>query len=150
MLEQITYWRAMALNLLFALQALFIGTTSWDFYLTLISQSARSHIFASLPIDIVGFIIFPWIIGIFILSITLVVFMFNKEYRFTAEWINFEYIGMLVLYSVLFVLSIFTPIIPVPIVLNYLVNIVWLWILICIRRSVRRNLIAEIDADVAK
>ena len=70
------------------------------------------------------FVIMPWIIGIFILMIMLIVFMMSENHRSTIR-VDFEHIGMMIVYFVLFLLAVFNPIISWTIALNYLVNIAW-------------------------
>src|ERR1017187_10544158 len=103
------FWKTLSLNMLFANQALFIASTAWDFFLTVVvSNSARSMIFSALPFGISVFIIVPWLVGIFILTGSLIIFALHKDYGPPVYKINFEYGGIMILYIVLFLLSMFT------------------------------------------
>lgn len=129
------------MNMLFVYQALFVGTTAWDFFLTVVvGGSIRSQIFSILPATTSFLIIVPWLIGIFLLALMLLIYLNNKDYSPPTYKVNFEYIGMMIIYVVLFLLSIFTPSIPWILVFNYLVNIVWIWSLIRFRRFIQIGL----------
>ena len=126
--------------MLFAFQALFVGTTAWDFFLTVIVQeSVRSHIFLMLPAGLSIFIIAPWLIGLFILTGSLIVFAFHKDFGPPMGKINFEYGGIMIVYVILFILSVFNPAVSWPFMLNYLINIIWAWSLICFRLAAQRG-----------
>lgn len=122
------------------MQALFIGTVAWDFFLTILTQSIRSHIFTGMPAAVSMMIIIPWILGIFILLAMLLIFMINKDTDPLISNKNFEYGGMALVYIILFFIGLFNPLIPWPIVLNYLLNIVWAGSLICFRIAILRGL----------
>lgn len=138
MKEKYTYWKRVAFNMLFTYQALFLGTTSWDFFLTVIVQSHRSLIFSSLGAASM-FLIFPWIIGLFVLTFMLLIYMVDEEKQLMVTKWNFDYIGMIILYIIMFLLALFNPIVAWPIMLNYLINIAWAGSLLYFRLALRRS-----------
>jgi hypothetical protein len=139
MKEKYTYWKRVAFNMLFTCQALFLGTTAWDFFLTVIVQSHRSLVFTGIGASLSTFIILPWIIGIFVLMFMLLLYMANEDKQLMITRWNFDYIGMIILYVIMFVLALTNPVVAWPILLNYLINIAWAGSLIYFRLAVRHN-----------
>ena len=126
--------------MLFTYQVLFIGTTAWDFFMTVVvSNSLRSLIFSELPSGMSVFIIAPWLLGLFILTATILAFIFKNEFGPPITPINFEYGGIMIVYIILFILSLFNPAVSWPLVVNYLINIVWAGTLICFRLALQRG-----------
>jgi hypothetical protein len=137
MTDQHTYWKNLSLNMLCLFQGLFLASTTWDFFLTVVVHSHRALVFAGLSTGTAAFIILPWITGIFIMAAMLVAFMISKEKSVMSTRINFEYGGMICVYLVLFFMAMFNPVVAWPIVMNYLVNAVWAASLIYYKIAIR-------------
>ena len=121
-------------------QGLFLASTTWDFFLTVVVQSHRALVFAGLSAGTSAFIILPWIVGIFIVAAMLVFFMISKEKAVLSTRINFEYIGMALVYAALFFIAIFNPMVAWPVVVNYIVNVVWAVSLVYFRTAIRQGM----------
>lgn len=141
--EKDTYWKSLCLNLLFAFQALFLASTTWDFFLTVIvANSHRALIFSQLGIFTTGIIVIPWLVLIFVLSAMLLVFLYKKDKNQPelATGVHYGYFILSLLYLIFFFLGIFNPVVAWPIVLNYIVNFVWSIVLIFFRIRVKDSL----------
>ena len=142
MRTQIKYWKTLALNMLTAGQALFVVNTVWDFFLTVVvPNSIRSHIFANISSVASVFIVLPWLLGIFALTILLFGSLVNGQSELITHRINVEYGAMMLVYIALFGVACFNPAIAWPIMLNYVVNIVWACTLICFRRAIQDGIV---------
>ena len=142
MRTQIKYWKTLALNMLTASQSLFVVNTVWDFFMTVVvPNSVRSHIFANISATASIFIILPWLIGIFALTILLFGSLVNGENELIKHKINIEYGAIMIVYIALFIVSCFNPVMVWPIMLNYVVNIVWACTLICFRRAIQDGVV---------
>jgi hypothetical protein len=138
MKTEINYWKDLSLNMFLASQGLFICTTVWDFFMTvIIPNSVRSHIFSGISTTLSMILIVSWLLGIFILTGILFTFLLRDEYKPMPVTINIEYSGIILLYSVLGIISLFNPIIVWPVILNYVVNILWAFTLIYFRRAIQ-------------
>ena len=135
MTKQFYYWRTLALNMLFAFQGLFIASSAVDFFLTVLINSNRSQIFSGLPV-VASMVIAPWIIGLFISSIMLIMFIHNKDSKTNINGLHMEYGFMILLYASLFVLSLFNPLIAWPVMANYLIHLGWACSIIYFRNAV--------------
>lgn len=117
------FWKKLAINMHLVSQFLFVLSTIWDFFLTVIIHSVRSGIFDMVPSWAI-FIIGPWIIMIFILSFLLIVSIVTED-RPVVKHDTYGYVVMIIIYAILFLLSLFNPLISWPLLLNYLVSILW-------------------------
>lgn len=141
MKNEISYWKALAQNMFLIIQGLFIATVIWDFFLTVIVPgSTRSHIFYGLSLPISIGIISIWIIGIFLMTGIFFTFILRENYTLFPRTINIEYIGIILFYTLLCVISFFNPVIVWPIILNYTINIIWAVSIICFKNSIQYGL----------
>lgn len=127
--------------MLFVLQCLFLANITWDFFLTVVvSSSHRALVFSGLSAGTTMFLIVPWIIGILVLATMLLVYMKKQEEGTNPLTIrvHFDYGLLMLLYVALIVFALINPAVAWPIVLNYLVNIVWAGALIYFRYRVMR------------
>lgn len=138
--------KEVAYNLLIALQALFLATTVWDFFLTvLVPNSHRALVFSGLgSIATVYFIIIPWAICILWALITFVIFLCNTDHNPIRGMTHYKYAILGLIYVCFTVLAILNPAVMWPIVLNYIINVVWVG-LILYYRVVIGNLYKDID-----
>jgi hypothetical protein len=134
--KQLFYWKTLALNMLFAFQGLFIISTAVDFFLTVLSNSARSQVLTELSPLASMIIILPWIAGIFILALMLIIFIANTSNKPWIPGVDIEYSGMLLLYLALFFIAIFNPLVIWPVVVNYLAHIIWVCAIMYFRIAV--------------
>ena len=133
----------MCLNLLFAFQALFLASTTWDFFLTIIvANSHRALIFSQLGIFTSGIIVTLWLILIFVLAALLLVFLYKKDKNQPglATVVHHGYFILSLIYLIFFFLGIVNPVVAWPIVLNYMVNFVWSIALIFFRIRIKDKL----------
>lgn len=130
------FWKICVLNMIQIFQGLFLATTTWDFFLTIIVKSHRSLVFSVMAPGTAMFIIVPWILGIFILSIIILSFFSRGGMPKLTKRVNYEYGLFIFIYGALAILAIFNPIVMWPVVMNYIVNIIWAGILIYIRSIV--------------
>lgn len=148
------YWRNLSLNMIQAFQGIFLATTAWDFFLTVIIDSHRSLVLANFAGLASALIIIPWIAGIFVLLIVFLSFLMRRDSldtKIMKHRVSLEYSIFVVIYSVLAVLAIINPVISWPVVLNYLVNVVWAALLIYFRTKVINGFAGKIDsADVVE
>ena|ERR1035437_1501144 len=128
------FWKKLTINMLLVSQLLFILNTIWDFFLTIMLHAARSRIFEILP-GMAALIITPWIVMIFILSASLIVSMLSGE-KLVVKYDKYGYMVITTIYLVLFVLSLFNPMISWPIMLNYIVNATWAISIIYFKSSI--------------
>lgn len=135
--KQNFYWKNLALNMLIAFQSLFIGSTATDFFLTVLVDTNRSQVLFGFSSLATVAIILPWILGIFMLSIMLGVVITSENSIPWIPGIDIEYIGMLLLYLVLFLIAIFNPLIAWPIIMNYLVHAAWVCVIIYFRVAIK-------------
>jgi len=140
MSNPVSYWKNIALNMLVAFQGLFIASTTWDFFLTVVvKESHRALVFSTLAPAAATFIIVPWILGILFLAAMLAIYSFNKD-SIIASRIHYEYSGMTVLYMFLFVLGCLSASISWPLLLNYAVNCVWAISLVYFRIVIQKGI----------
>lgn len=127
--------------MLFTFQALFLGTTIWDFFLTvIITTSARSEMFVALiPASV--FIIVPWIVLIFILTIFLFRALLTRDTdRSLLAPIHLGYGLLCVLYLIFFAVAVVSPLIAWPLVMNYFINAVWAGSIVFFRIRILKSL----------
>ena len=117
------FWRKLAINIHLTAQLLFILGTINDFFLMILAHSARSHIFDLVP-SLAIFIISPWIITIFVLSVSLVISILTED-KVVVKRDIFGYIVMAIIYAILLTLSLFNPVIVWPVMLSYIVYMSW-------------------------
>lgn len=129
-----------------AFQALYICTTVWDFFLTVaIPNSNRSQIFSALSPTLSVTIILCWLASILILTVILFSYLLKDEYTPVTPTVNIEYSIIIVLYACILIITLFNPIILWPLVLNYIVNIIWGITLICFRKAIQN--VADLEAE---
>lgn len=114
-------------------QGLFLATTTWDFFLTVVVNSHRSLVFSGLASGTAMFIIIPWILGIFVLALVILSFLSRKDIPKLTRRVNYEYGLFILIYGALAILAITNPVIMWPVVMNYIVNIIWAGALIYFR-----------------
>lgn len=121
------YWKAKCLNALFTLQALFLGTAIWDFFLTVIvDTSQRSEIFSVLEPGLSGLILIPWLGSIIVLALFLFrVLTKDVSKKPLLKSLHIGYFIMFLVYLALMILSLLDPIIIWPLVMNYFINGAW-------------------------
>ena len=120
------YWRTKALHVLFTLQALFLATSIWDFFFTILLQgSPRSEMLILLG-SASSFILIPWVIA----TIVLALFLFRVLTREPGNMklikpVHVGYVVMSLVYLALMVVAFLNPAVAWPLVLNYFVNASW-------------------------
>jgi hypothetical protein len=121
------YWREKCLNALFTLQALFLGTAIWDFFLTVIIEtSKRSEVFAVLAPGLSGIILIPWLGSIIILTLFLFRVLMRKHYdKPLLKPLHIGYFILFLVYLILMILALINPVITWPLVMNYFINGSW-------------------------
>lgn len=139
------YWREKCLTALFMLQALFLGTSLWDFFLTvIITASKRSEIFTVLATGFSGIILIPWIVTTIILLIFLFSVLSKRPSRkLLLTPIHFGYGAMFLVYLSLMILALLNPVITWPLVANYFINASWAAAIIFLRVKVQNILRTE-------
>ena len=133
------YWKSLVMDMLLVYQGLFVASAVWDFFMTVVMPtSMRSHVFSILSHGLSAFVILPWLVGIFILiGLLFSHFIINVDYKsITLGTLWLEYGPMMYVYVILFIISIFNPLVGWPLVLNYLTSIFWIISLIHFRLSV--------------
>lgn len=131
------YWKTLTLNMMFVFQTLFLATTTWDFFLTISTASARAIVFNDISTLYTALILAPWVVGIFALAILLIFFSATIETPPKSIPLNYEYIGFVVLYLVLSVLAITNPAVSPFVAMNYVVNACWALALIYYRYLIK-------------
>ena len=129
------YWKKLAINMHLVSQFLFVLSTIWDFFLTTIVHSARTGIFDIIP-GLAIFVIGPWIIIIFILSLLLLIASIVTEDRLVVRHDKYGYAMMIIIYAILLSLALINPLISWPLTLNYLVNVFWAASLVCFKSAI--------------
>jgi hypothetical protein len=142
--------REVAYNLLIALQALFLATVTWDFFLTvLVPNSHRALVFSGLgSAATVYFVIVPWAICILWALISFIAFLCNTDHNPVRGMTHYKYATLGLIYLCFTVLAILNPAVMWPIVLNYIITVTWAGIILYYR-VVIGNLYKDTD-DTAK
>jgi hypothetical protein len=134
------FWRHAALDMLFVFQFLFLLNVSWDFFLTvLLNTSQGALVIAGLPTLAVTLLSLSWIIVVFVLAVKLLSYLKKRETDDNplVFWVHFGYIFLMILYVVLMILAILNPVVAWPIIVQYLVNILWAATLIYFRHRIK-------------
>jgi hypothetical protein len=127
--------KEVAYNLLIALQALFLASTVWDFFLTvLVPSSHRALVFSGLgSVATVYFLIVPWALCILVSLITFIVFLCNTDHNPIRKGSHYKYAILGLIYLCFTVLAILNPAVMWPIVFNYIVDVVWVGVILYYR-----------------
>lgn len=141
--------RKLAFDLLITLQALFLVTTIWDFLFTvLVPGSYRALVFSGLgSVATVSLVIVPWALCITFLVITFVIFLVCRDHRPIQSHIHYYYGFLGLMYLGFTLLALSNPLITWPIVINYIVNVVWAASIVYYRIVIRK---LHDNADVMK
>lgn len=123
--------------MMFVFQTLFLATTTWDFFLTISTASARAIVFNDISTLYTALILAPWVVGIFALAILLIFFSATIETPPKSISLNYEYFGFVVLYVVLAGLAITNPAVSPFVAMNYVVNACWALALIYYRYLIK-------------
>jgi hypothetical protein len=126
--------------MLFAFQFLFLVNVSWDFFLTvLVNTSEGALVIAGLPGAAIILLTLSWIIVTFVLAIKLLSYLKKRETNDNPLifWVHFGYVFLMILYVILMILAILNPLVPWPVVIQYLVNVLWAATLVYFRHRVK-------------
>lgn len=117
----------MAYDLLVTMQALFLATTIWDFFLTVLVQSSqRALVFSGLGnVATVWFVIAPWAVCIALLVITFIIFLIYHDHRPIQTHIHYYYGFLGLMYIAFAILAFSNPLVMWPVIMSYIVNVIW-------------------------
>jgi hypothetical protein len=109
------------------MQALFLATIVWDFFLTvLVPTSHRALVLSGLgSVATVYFVIVPWAICILVSLITFIIFLCNTDHNPIRGVSHYKYAILGIIYMCFTALAILNPAVTWPIVLSYIINVVW-------------------------
>ena len=138
---QTVFWKNLSINMLIVYELLFIGTITRDFFITIvIPNSIKSQIFSNLSTSASFIIIISWLFSLFLSSIMMMTFLLHKDYSLPINKMRIEYGGIMIIYIILFTLSIFTPAVPWIVVFDYAIYVIWIWSLIRFRLLIQSGL----------
>lgn len=127
-------WKSLALRELIALRVLFVLNLVWDFFLTVVIQSSmRSHVLLDFGAAFAPYIIILWIIvitGSILLFPELIKDPTERKYILSIQFCYIILISAVVLYLVLFIISILNILILWPIVVSYGMSLLWAGVLL--------------------
>jgi len=119
-------WKKLSLNMFLTYQILFVFTVIWDFFVTVaVPNTVRAHIFSSLPLITSVAIIVPWLLWIFIIAGIICLCIMKDDCNVIYERSVLKYGSIAVLYSIMLVLSIISPLVIWPVLVSYSINIIW-------------------------
>lgn len=126
----INNWKGLSQKLLITLRTLFVATLTWDFFLTVvIKTSARAHVLQGMAAPFAPFVVIVWLITIIGLSLLLLDIVFNKTADDADGNRKYTAYGLLILsiflYVILAVLAFVNPIVIIPVIINFIVNLAW-------------------------
>jgi hypothetical protein len=131
-------WKELAYKMLIMLRVLLVATLSWDFFLTFGFQASQR----ALLLSGIGSVFTPYVIALWILTIIGMTFILvygtygKKECEEKISKIAYLLMASgFVLYGSLIILSLLNPIVAWPVILNYMVNLVWIMSLIYFKRE---------------
>lgn len=128
-------WKSLAHRMLIVSRFLIVSTLLWDFVVTAVYHSSmKATVLASLGIAAMP-IVTIWLISIIGLSILLLVSAYGSpEVEEKTTLVAHICLGInLVIYGLFLALGIPDPSISVPIILNYITNMMWIVSLIYFR-----------------
>lgn len=119
-------WKQLAESLLNGLRILFLMTVSWDFFLTLVSKaSQRALVLTGVGSGYTPIIFVPWAFCLFVLALFVLQHLTRKNQSSPLKHGQFIYYAFIGLYLILSCIAFMNPLISWPLIINYLVNIVW-------------------------
>lgn len=131
-------WKKLATSQLTALRILFLLTVSWDFFLTIIAKAAqRALVLTGVGTTYTPFIIFPWAITLFALALLILLHLKKDDQAAITTYGYFVYISFIIIYAMLAIIAFINPLVAWPLIINYLVNIVWAISIMYFRSKVR-------------
>jgi len=137
-------WKNTAVSMLTAMRVLFISTITIDFFLTVISKSARSLVFTGLGAGFAPFIIIAWGFSITIILVLMFEFFGKEDSSYISRTGYYAYGLVAIIYAILTFLAFFNPAVAFPIVLTYFLSMCWSLAIMYYRRKVELSKHADV------
>lgn len=133
-------WKELATSQLNALRILFLMTVSWDFFLTIISKaSQRALLLTGVGAQYTPIVVIPWAACILLLAILLYFQLKKDDQSVVTQYGYYVYFAFIGLYVILSCIALINPLISWPLMLNYIVNILWASTIVYFRFKVNQT-----------